>query len=117
MRYARAATALGLMVINKFAVGNGVEAVLMGMGTSGSDEHRRAGHTHPVLMIFIVLVGAKVWGASGTLFAVPATWLLQAYCREQQRLWNMQVSRVHGTSELTNIELGVPPQSRFCIQS
>jgi len=88
-RSKRAILVLLLMIINKFAVGNGIEAVLMGMGSASDKERTRAGHTHPVIMIVIVMLGATVWGATGTLCAVPATWLFLAYSSEQRRRWHM----------------------------
>mmetsp|Transcript_6660 Transcript_6660/g.11370 ORF Transcript_6660/g.11370 Transcript_6660/m.11370 type:complete len:538 (+) Transcript_6660:107-1720(+) len=96
-RLKNALIGLVAMIINKFAVGNGFEAVIMGMGGAGKTsggERQKAAHTHPVLMIIIVLFGGTIWGATGTLFAVPATWLVQAYFQEECRLWEIHSSKM-----------------------
>jgi predicted PurR-regulated permease PerM len=90
--YTKAIICLILMIVNKFAVGNGVEAVLMGMGSASNDDAPQVGHTHPVIMIVIVLFGATLWNATGTIFSVPVTWLTQAYVLEQKRRWDILVT-------------------------
>jgi len=68
-----ATAAVGMLAI-KFVVSNGLESVLMGksqilagaLGEGNVDEE-----THPVIILFVVVLCGQIWGVTGMLISVP----------------------------------------------
>ncbi|CAE8624774.1 unnamed protein product [Polarella glacialis] len=65
---------LGMLAI-KFLVSNGLESVVMGKSATlaGAEGCNRATteETHPVLILFSVIICGEVWGTTGMLISVP----------------------------------------------
>eukprot|EP00403_Amphidinium_massartii_P002720 CAMPEP_0178380242 /NCGR_PEP_ID=MMETSP0689_2-20121128/5359_1 /TAXON_ID=160604 /ORGANISM="Amphidinium massartii, Strain CS-259" /LENGTH=516 /DNA_ID=CAMNT_0020000373 /DNA_START=40 /DNA_END=1587 /DNA_ORIENTATION=+ len=62
------------MFLNKLLVANVLYPLMMGRSKvlSGAlTEDQDAGETHPVILLFIVVVFGEVWGATGMLISVP----------------------------------------------
>mmetsp|Transcript_24786 Transcript_24786/g.45458 ORF Transcript_24786/g.45458 Transcript_24786/m.45458 type:complete len:517 (-) Transcript_24786:354-1904(-) len=62
------------MLVNKLIVANVLNPLLMGRSKvlSGAlSDEQDPGETHPVLLLFIVVVAGEVWGAIGMLISVP----------------------------------------------
>ncbi|CAK9114867.1 Putative transport protein RP630 [Durusdinium trenchii] len=64
---------LGMLGI-KFAVSNGLESLVMSRSAilSGNlDEEQPGAETHPVLILFAVVLCGQIWGVTGMLISVP----------------------------------------------
>ena len=64
---------IGMLFI-KFVVSNGLESVVMGKSATLAGKVSEEGNTeetHPVLILFVVILFGEIWGATGMLVSVP----------------------------------------------
>lgn len=65
----------------KFLVGNILYSYLMGsnpvLGGSATDTVQEIQQTHPVVVLFVVVVAGEVWGSTGMLLSVPLVSLVR----------------------------------------
>merc|ERR1712070_755511 len=74
----------GLLI--KFVVSNGLETFTMGKNRTlagvrqkGDENGNEAGETHPVIVLFAVVIAGEVWGATGMLVSVPFLSIVRLY--------------------------------------
>mmetsp|Transcript_119324 Transcript_119324/g.283251 ORF Transcript_119324/g.283251 Transcript_119324/m.283251 type:complete len:483 (+) Transcript_119324:12-1460(+) len=74
MRATNALTAVVGMLAIKFVVSNGIESFVMARSpvlAGQVDEHSKSHETHPVLILFAVVLSGNIWGVTGMLISVP----------------------------------------------
>lgn len=75
VRFGRLAWAAGGLLLIKFAVSNGLESLVMGRNPTLAGMIRDRGEvfeeTHPVIVLFVVVLLGEIWGPTGMLVSVP----------------------------------------------
>ncbi|CAJ1455891.1 unnamed protein product [Effrenium voratum] len=72
--------AVGMLLI-KFMVSNGLESYLMSksptLAGQREGENQPASETHPVIILFVVILCGEIWGITGMLISVPLLALIR----------------------------------------
>eukprot|EP00931_Biecheleriopsis_adriatica_P097715 TRINITY_DN7153_c0_g1_i1.p1 TRINITY_DN7153_c0_g1~~TRINITY_DN7153_c0_g1_i1.p1 ORF type:complete len:457 (+),score=69.63 TRINITY_DN7153_c0_g1_i1:70-1440(+) len=76
------------MLLIKFIVSNGIESLVMSKsrilaGVVDSDE--KADETHPVIILFFVVLCGEIWGVTGMLISVPLISLIRLLLNYERR--------------------------------
>lgn len=81
------------MVVIKLLVSNVLESYLMGRnhtlsGAVNNHELERMKETHPVIILFFVVLGGEIWGPTGMLISVPFI----SFVRLMLNFWHLRSS-------------------------
>jgi len=90
---------LGMLVI-KLLVSNVLESYLMGHNPTLSGAVKDQGletiqETHPVAILFVVVLAGEIWGPTGMLIAVPCV----SFMRLALNFWRLQGPKLHDDAD------------------